>query len=166
VTRLLVVMVVVLFCASVSAFAARPQAKTISPAFIRKADKWCATVNARVTSIVGKFPYPTFNPTKPDLKTLPLVGKHFAKALSIRRRIPAELRSVGEPTSGKRVWDAIRSLALEENAVAIKQVAAALASNSKVFVSTVHQTDHFHSAIGARATAAGFPQTSACGKIF
>ena len=50
--------------------------------------------------------------------------------------------------------------------MAIKQESAALASDSKAFVVTVKQTGQFHNTIVAKAVAAGFPKTSACGQIF
>jgi hypothetical protein len=164
--RVLVVLVVVLSCWNVAAVAARSQATRINPQFIAKTDKLCVALNARFHRTLGTFPYPNFNPTKPDLKTLPLVGKHFAKALPIRRTIPGQLRSLGEPTTGRQAWDAIRSLGLQENTVAIKQVSAALASNSKAFVATVKQINQLSEAISTRATAAGFPRTTACGQLF
>ncbi len=106
----------------------------------------CAKLNVRFGHALGKFPFQNFDAIHPDLKTLPLVGKHFANALPIRRAIPAELRGLGEPTTGKQAWDAIRSLALQANAAGIKQVSVALASNAKGFVATVNQIHRLHNA--------------------
>ena len=86
--------------------------------------------------------------------------------MPIRRAIPAELRGLGEPATGKQAWDAIRSLALQENAAGIKQVSVALASDAKAFVATVNQIHSLHNAAGGKATAAGFSKTSACGQTF
>jgi hypothetical protein len=122
--HVLAVAVVALSCSNVAAVAA-PETK-ISPQFIAKTDKLCAAINGRFRRTLGSFPYPNFNPFRPDRKTLLLVGKHFAKALPIRRAIPRQLRSLGEPTTGKQAWDAIRTLALQANTVAVKQVAVAL----------------------------------------
>lgn len=152
--------------AAVGAVGARSQATAISPQFIAKADRLCAKLNARFSSALGTFPFQDFDAFHPDLKTLPLVGKHFAKALPIRRAIPAELRGLGEPTTGKQAWDAIRSLALQVNATGIKQVSVALASNAKGFVPTVSQMHRLHNAIVAKAITAGFAKTSACGETF
>jgi len=138
----------------------------IRPQFIEKADRLCAKLNVRFHRALGKFPFQDFDAFHPDLKTLPLVGKHFAKALPIRRAIPAELRGLGEPATGKQAWDAIRSLALQENAAGIKQVSVALASNQKAFVATVNQIHRLHNSAGGKATAAGFSKTSACGQTF
>ena len=142
-----------------------PAGRNRNPKFVAKTGRLCAAIDARFTSVLGDFPYPNFDATKPDPKTLPLVGKHFAKALPIRRVIPRQLRGLGEPTTGKQAWDAIRALLLRDNAVAIKQVSAALASDSKAFVVTVKQTGRLHNTIVAKAVAAGFPKTSACGQI-
>ena len=161
----LVALAVALACCS-TALGAHAQSTAITPKFIVNANKLCATINTGFNHTLGKFPFSNFDPTKPDLKTLPLVGKYFAKALPLRRPIPGELRGLGEPTTGKQAWDAIRSLALRANAAAITQVSAALASNSKAFVATVNQITQLHNAIVAKATAAGFPKNSACGQTF
>jgi hypothetical protein len=150
----------------ISAFASFSEAKAISPAFVTKTDRLCATIDAHFRRTLGTFPYPTFDPTKPDPKTLVLVGEHFAKGLPIRRAIPGQLRKLGEPAAGKQAWDAIRSLALRENAVAIDQVSAALASSTKAFVASLKQLDRLHAAITRKAIAAGFPKTTACGELF
>ena len=157
---------IALSCTAVAAGAARSQEK-INPQFIAKADGLCAAIDARFTRILGdSFPFKNFDPFKPDPKTLPLVGKHFGKALPLRRAIPGQLRSLGEPSSGRGSWDAIRSLALRQNAVAIRQVSAALASNSEAFVLTAKQLQQLRDAIVKQATAAGFPKDAACGQLF
>ncbi len=160
-----IVVTAALGCCNAS-LAVAPQAAKISPQFVVKTDMLCSTISTSFDHTLGTFPFSNFNPTKPDLKTLPLVGKHFAKALSIRRAIPGQLAGLGEPASGEKTWDAIKSLALQANATATKQVSYALASNSGGFVSTVNQISRLHDTIVARAVAAGFPKTSACGQVF
>jgi hypothetical protein len=161
----LLVTTVALACCSAS-LAAPSGTTKISPQFIVKTDKQCATINASFNHVLGNFPFSHFDPTKPDLKTLPLVGKHFAKALAIRHAIPGELRGLGEPAAGKQAWASIRSLALQANASAIKQVSDALASDAKGFVATVNENSRVHDAIVAKAVAAGFSKTSVCGQVF
>jgi hypothetical protein len=153
--------------AGASAAADQPQGSMISPAFVKKTNKLCATIDAKFTRVLGDtFPYPNFNPTKPDHKTLLLVGKYFAKALPLRRAIPGEFRGLGEPAVGTAVWDAIRSLVIEDNAVAIKQVAAAQAGDAKTFVSTYHRLRALDRRITIKASTSGFPQDTPCGFIF
>ena len=160
-----IVVAVALGCCSAS-LAASAQPAKISPQFIVKSDKWCMTINANFEHTLGKFPFSHFNATKPDLKTLPLVGKHFAKALPIRRAIPSGLQALGEPGSGEQAWNALKSLALHINTVATKQVSYALATDTKDFVATVKQIQRLHKTLVAEALAAGFPKTSACGQVF
>jgi hypothetical protein len=105
-------------------------------------------------------------PQKPDRKTLILVGKHFAKGLPVHRSIPGRLRKLGEPAAGAKAWDAIRSLALEDNTIAIAQVSDALAGDAKAFVSTVHRLQSLHKQLVAKALASGFSKSTPCGDSF
>jgi len=139
----------------------------ISPGFVAKTDRLCAAIDASFARVLGsKFPYPKFNAEKPDRPTLMLVGQYFARALPIRGRIPGQLLALGEPASGRAAWAAIRSLAFEQNAVALDQISAALAGNAKAFVATVHRYEQLHGLIGGKGVAAGFPKTTACGDVF
>ena len=113
-----------------------------------------------------QFPFTHFDPDHPDLATLPRVGSYFAADLPERHNLPARLNALGEPATGRAQWDRIRSLALRENAVAIRQVNVALASQAQAFTETAHAihkiTDELHRA----ARSAGFSTTSVCAKLF
>ena len=148
------------------AAAANAATQAISPSFIARADRLCAAVNGQFNRALGPFPFRNFDPTRPDLATLPKVGRHFAKGESIRRAIPGRLRGLGEPAAGRRPWDAIRTLALQENAASIDQISAALASDATAFVATVNRIQTLQDTIHSKATAAGFPKSTACGLIF
>jgi hypothetical protein len=156
--------VVGLLCSS-AAGSARAQT-TISPTFVTEVDKLCSKIDADFAHALGPFPYPNFNREKPDHKTSVLVGKHFAKGLPVHRKIPAQLRKLGEPAAGAKAWDAIRSLALQDNAVGIRQVSDALAGNTKAFVATVHRLQDLHKQIVKEALAAGFRKSTPCGDAF
>ncbi len=140
---------------------------TISPTFVSKTDRLCASINADFGRALGKpFPFSNFDPAHPDSKTLVKVGKYFSKALPVHRKIPARLRALGEPAQGRSAWDTIRSLALEDNTVAIEQVAAALAGNKKTFVATYKRLVRLHGQITKDAAAAGFPKSTPCADTF
>jgi hypothetical protein len=82
------VIVLAVLCGGAATTAPAARTAHISPAFITKATKVCAAIDADLNHALGPFPYPRFDPAKPDRKTLVLVGKHFAKALPVRRTIP------------------------------------------------------------------------------
>jgi hypothetical protein len=146
--------------------AAGSKSPKIDPAFVGKVNAFCAAEARRYPMSGRQFPYPHFDPDHPDLATLPKVGSYFAAGLPERRKLPARLNALGEPATGRPQWDRIRGLALQENAVAIRQVNVALASQAQAFTETAHAihkiTDELHDA----ARNAGFSTTSPCGQLF
>ncbi len=145
--------------------AAGPKSPQIDPAFVAKVNAFCAAETRRFPMYGKQFPYPHFDPDHPDLATLPRVGSYFAADLPERHKLPARLDALGEPATGRPQWDRIRSLALRENAVTIRQVNVALASRAQAFTETAHAihkiTDELHHA----ARRAGFSTTSQCAKL-
>src|SRR5205807_2637539 len=65
--------------------------------FIARVDAVCA----RAAAGARPFPYPNFNPTRPDVKTLPKVGAFFARQQAVADAVPKQLRQLGSPTTGQ-----------------------------------------------------------------
>jgi hypothetical protein len=166
--RRTIIAAVLAVCLFVGVFPGVALAKTttISPAFIAKVNAYCTSEESQFNKVLGKFPFPNFDPTKPDVKTMKLVGKHFAKDLPLRRAIPNDLNKLGQPPVGKTQWAAIKALALQSNQVALTQIQAALAGNTKAFVNTVNQSDTVQTKLTATATKAGFSKKTPCGDVF
>ena len=145
------------------------QAKTkpaITPGFIAKVNAYCSTEEASFNKVLGQFPFPNFDPTHPDVKTLRLVGTHFEKALSLRQAIPNGLKALGVPQAGQSQWDRLKSLAAQSNRIAITQVRDALAGNVKGFVATVNQTGSVHNELVKASEKDGFAKSNSCSQIF
>ena len=138
----------------------------ITVAFITKVNAYCSAEESRFNSVLGKFPFQNFDPTHPDVKTMRLVGKHFEKALPLRQAIPNGLNGLGEPQAGQSQWNAVKSLALQSDHIAITQVHAALAGNVKGFVTTVNQIQSVHNKLVKAAEKDGFAKSSPCGDVF
>jgi hypothetical protein len=138
----------------------------ITPAFIAKVNAYCSAEEAGFNKVLGKFPYPNFNPDHPDVKTMRLVGKHFEKALSLRHAIPGQLKALGQPQVGQSQWDELKMLATQSDEIAIAQIRVALAGNVKDFVATVDQTGSIHNELVKAAESDGFAKSSPCGEIF
>ena len=150
-------------------FPAISQAKTkpaISPEFIAKVNAYCSAEESSFNNVLGQFPFQNFNPLHPDVKTLPMVGAHFEKAMSLREAIPNGLKALGEPQAGKTQWAALRWLAVQSDNIAIKQIQTALAANVKGFVTTVNQTTSVHNKLVKTAEKDGFAKSSPCGDVF
>jgi hypothetical protein len=149
-----------------SSVAAGPQSPKIDPAFVAKVNAFCAAEARRVPTYGKQFPYPHFDPDHPDLATLPKVGSYFAAGLPERHQLPARLTALGEPATGRPQWDRIRGLALQENAVGIRQVNVALASQAQAFTETAHAITKIADELHNAARSAGFSTTSPCGQLF
>jgi hypothetical protein len=140
---------------------------TISPAFIKKVNAYCVAENARITKALGgAFPYPNFDPTHPDVKTMKQVGKYYTKVVPTRRAIPNDLSKLGQPQAGKSQWGAIKALELQQNQIALVQVRDALAGNAKAFVTTVNQLTTVGNQIESEEIRYGFSRSTPCTQVF
>jgi hypothetical protein len=133
---------------------------------VAKVNAFCAAEAKQLPTNGHQFPYPHFDPDHPDLRTLPRVGAWFAADLPERRKLPARINALGEPAAGRAPWDQIRSLALQENAVATRQVNAALASQAGAFTQTAHTITKISDELHNAAHTAGFSTTTPCGNVF
>jgi hypothetical protein len=129
----------------------------LSPAFIARANAVCAHA---VTN--EKFPYPSFDPTHPDVKLLPKVGAFFAKLQKTADGVPHDLRRLGAPPSGQATWNRILAVAQQLRSIADRQITAAKASDVPAFVSTVNEIGPVMQELGPLAAQAGFAASSPC----
>ena len=91
----------------------------IDSSFIAKVDQTCSTILTKWKPF-GSFPYPTFNPVTPDPTVLPKVGTYSAQYLPSAAGPPRPRHSASPP--GVSRWTRLRSLALQDNSVAMAQV--------------------------------------------
>lgn len=98
-----------------------------------------------------RFPFTNFDPTHPDPKLLPEVGRFFTGAgdpRPILRRLDRRLRALGEPPVQRPAWARYLAARRAESAARQEQDKAALAADVKKFVKSLHDID-----IGNRRTA-------------
>jgi hypothetical protein len=138
----------------------------ISPSFVAKANAGCKAVTAKFKEAgMVKFPYPSFNPTKPQPALLKKVGKFLDKGVKVWESIPAELRNLGMPAQGAATWSKIRAAADQYEANAVAEAKTASAGNAKGFTAEVHKFTQVSSELGPAALAGGFTKSSACAKL-
>jgi hypothetical protein len=132
----------------------------IDPAFIAKVTAVCTKDNA-ISSPKGKFPYPQFNPYRPQADLLPKVATYF-KTDSTNALVPGQLATLGEPAQDAAQWDQLRTLVDENVANSDKQIAAAEASDRTTFIATLGPAQGLNNQMLAEARQAGFAKHSPC----
>ncbi|MGH9919914.1 MAG: hypothetical protein ACRD6W_13755 [Nitrososphaerales archaeon] len=139
----------------------------VSPSFVKKVDASC-TGFASSFNRAGEstFPYPTFNPTKPQRSLLKKVGHYFDKGARLWEAVPGKLRGLGVPTRGAATWTKLRALADRLAEDAVTQARTATAGNARKFVAAVKEYTAVLEKLNAAARAAGFGAKSACAKFF
>lgn len=132
----------------------RPAADTT---FLAHANHICAQASRQLTAL-PPFPYPNFDPLRPDPALLPQVGAFFAgpgDPRPIFRTLYTQLRALGAPPANRSAWG--RTLRARAAALTVinEQDAAALAANTPAFVNTVHASDRAYRQVAITATVFG-----------
>jgi hypothetical protein len=146
-------------CGSAGKTSAQSTGGGIDQAFIARVTTVCNNDNA-ITAQKGKFPYPQFDPSRPQADLLPKVGAYF-KSRDLND-IPEQLAALGQPTQGTTQWDQLRALVDQNDANIVKQINAALASDGTAFIATLAPAQNLDNQMLAAARQAGFPKNSPC----
>jgi hypothetical protein len=73
----------------------------------------------------GPFPYPDFNPTKPDLSKLPAIAQSEAKTVTIFQTWQQAMVGLGQPPTGQTEWaDVLKALDSHVRIITEQQAAA------------------------------------------
>jgi hypothetical protein len=108
-------------CGGTSADEARPS--VLDKSFESKATAVCKTVLSQKRK-QGPFPYPDFNPTRPDLSKLPSIARMEGTTVKIYQRWLGEFRALGQPRNGRPAWaEVMTSLTGNLQAIADQQAA-------------------------------------------
>jgi hypothetical protein len=139
----------------------------ISTPFVTKTNAACAEflANFRKAGEV-KFPYPSFDPLKPQPALLKKVGKYFDKGVGAWEAVPGALRSLGMPARGASTWKKIRADADRFESLAVAQARTATAGNAKGFAAEVRKLTALTKRLNSAALAGGFSSKSACATFF
>jgi hypothetical protein len=139
----------------------------ITPSFVAKVNAACRSFSTSFDKAgERKFPYPKFNPVKPQVDLLKKVGRYFDKGTSVWKSVPRKLRALGMPAQGAATWRKIRALADKHVAAALTQARTATAGNAKGFVAAVREETSVTDQLNSVALAAGFTAKSACATFF
>ena len=101
-----------------------PRPDVLGKDFSRRAQAVCKTALAQKRA-QGPFPYPSFNPTKPDLSKLPAIGRLEARTVQIYRMWLHQMQTLGQPPKGRAAWaEVLAALRSNLHFIADQQTAA------------------------------------------
>jgi len=129
-----------------------------SQAFTDKATGTCVSASKAPQK---RFPYPDFNPMKPDVAKLPAIGAFYtANGWPVAHMLQTQLHALGEPDSGRKVWD--RFLAQFDRYIATyrQQIETARKSDAKGFTATAVEFRDMVNGANAAADKAHVPRCS------
>jgi len=135
----------------------------IEASFLKRANAACLV--AVVSHQKHPFPFPSFDPLHPNAKDLPVVADYFIR-YGEGSTVARELAQLGEPARGRAQWDALLALVQRSTTLTTEQISAARAKDVPKFVGLVNDTIRLQPQIEKAGRAAGFPPSSACGKVY
>jgi hypothetical protein len=124
---------------------------------IADADRICARASRQLAAL-PPFPFPEFDPVRPDPGLLPQVGAFFTgpgDPRPIFQTLDARLRALGRPPAGRGWWARMLRARGAELAVINEQDRAALAGDAPAFVRSVRDSVGAFGQIAITATMFG-----------
>jgi hypothetical protein len=140
---------------------ASPPGPAVGVDFAAKARSVCEAALGMKQS-QGSFPFPDFNPTKPDPSKLPAVAAFLAKTDTTFSSWSTAMKALGEPASGQDGWD--RLVAAIDKHVELNRGQIDAAQNGDVtrFAADYKSGTETQAVLLAAATAAGVVE---CAKV-
>jgi hypothetical protein len=123
-------------------------------AFQRKALAVCKAAAAQKKA-EGPFPYPKFNPTRPDWSKFPGVADALIKTPQIFRTWQRNMQALGEPSTGRAAWDDLLAAIDSHVRIASEQQAAAARRDSQTFIKDYDEGANTQEELLRAANAAG-----------
>jgi hypothetical protein len=118
-TRHILLVLLILVSAACGSHAA-----VLGKAFQRRAVAVCQRALAQKKA-QGPFPYPDFNPTKPDLSKLPAIAQFEGQTVTIYQNWQREMLALGQPPTGQAEWaDVLKALDSHVRIITEQQAAA------------------------------------------
>ena len=107
------------------------------------------------------FPYPDFNPTRPDWARYPGVARALAKTPGVFRSWLEDVESLGEPATGRAAWDDLVAAIRDHVRIAAEQYLAAIRHDTATFTKDYEEGSDVQDKLLEAATGAGVPECAA-----
>jgi hypothetical protein len=105
----------------------------------------------------GPFPFPDFNPTRPDPRKLPMIASFEAGTVSIYQRWMHDMLALGQPASGRTEWADLLKALRGHVRVIEEQQAAAERGDTQTFTKDYYAGNRIQQDMEQEADAAGVP---------
>jgi hypothetical protein len=132
----------------------------VPAAFQAKALAVCKAATAQKNA-EGPFPYPDFNPTRPDWSKYPGIARALVKTPVIFRMWLRNMEALGDPSTGRAAWDDLLVAIGNHIRIATEQQAAAAHRDSDTFTKDYDEGRKTQEELLQAATAAGVPGCAA-----
>ncbi len=137
------------------------QSSVLGEAFRAKAAAVCMHARA-LKDAQPPFPYPDFNPTKPDVAKFPEVAAALELTDATWRAWETEIVALGEPPTGSDVWADVVAAVRRHRELNAEQIVAATKGDAATFSKDYDEGVATQAAMLKAATAAGLPE---CAKV-
>jgi hypothetical protein len=128
----------------------------VDPSFQARATAICRTAGAALRA-QGSFPFPDFDPERPDATDFPAIGQFEAKTVATLQTWQAQLHALGHPTTGSVAWNTFLA-AVDRNVTStVAQQQAAVRGDGATFTQTFHDLSSQGLAGTQAAAAIGAP---------
>jgi hypothetical protein len=124
----------------------------------------CRTALAQKQAL-GPFPFPTFNPTRPDVSKLAPIGRLEARTVKIYKAWLHDMRALGEPPTGRAEWAAVVSALARNGAIIADQQRAAARREPSTFTEDYYSGNRAQQEFERASDAAGLPGCQAAAAV-
>ena len=152
---------ILVLCAIAACTGPAPQESVLGEAFRANAAAVCVHARA-LKDAQPPFPYPDFNPTKPDVAQFPEVAAALKLTDVTWRTWEGEMVALGEPATGSDVWADVVAAVRRHRELNAEQIVAATNGDAATFSKDYDEGVATQAAMLKAATAAGLPE---CAKV-
>jgi hypothetical protein len=128
----------------------------VPASFRSKALAVCKIATAQKKAL-GPFPYPDFNPTRPDWSKYPGVARALTQTPVLFRTWQRNMQALGEPSTGRPAWDDLLAAIAAHVRIATEQQAAAARHDSDTFTKDYYEGSDTVKEVLRASGAAGVP---------
>jgi hypothetical protein len=132
------------------------QSAVLGQGFQSRADAVCRTVLGQKKA-QGPFPFPNFNPTRPDRSKLPAISRLEAKTVTIYDGWLRRMRALGQPPTGQGKWAAVLRALQRNTGIISEQQAAGRRVDTQTFTRDYYEGNASQTKLVTASKAADLP---------